>query len=284
MKFRTEIEIPAKQPININHDSNIVMLGSCFTDNVGEMLERDGFKVTHNPMGPLYNPASLSRTISLALNTERAITLKQDSVGLWHCLDFATQYTARDKDELLKIVNSDLDNLADKIRTCSTLIITLGTAFIFSLKDSTVVGNCHKFPPSEFSRIRLTVDEVAKYLNEINAAIPEGINLIFTVSPIRHTADTLHGNQLSKATLQLGIAALPDSRILYFPAYEIMLDDLRDYRFYADDLKHPSSMAIEYIYEKFQQYYMTTKTIGQALLNRKESKRSSHRQILNYQQ
>lgn len=280
MKFRTEIEIPAKQHLDITHNSSIVMLGSCFTDNVGEMLEKDGFKVIHNPMGPLYNPASLARAISLALSAERELTLKEDNNGLWHCLDFATRYTCEDKDNLIAKVNSDLDLLANYIKSCTTLIITLGTAFVFQLQDNTVVGNCHKFPSSDFSRVCLTVGEVSGYISDIVSMITKSVNLIFTVSPIRHTADTLHGNQLSKATLQLGIAPHISHQIHYFPAYEIMLDDLRDYRFYADDLKHPSQMAVEYIYEKFQQYYMTTKTIGRGLVCRKENKRTSHRKIL----
>ncbi len=281
MKFRTEIEIPAKHPLDINHDSSIVMLGSCFTDNIGEMLERDGFHVNHNPMGPLYNSASIAQAVSLALSTERVLNLKEDNSGNWHCLDFASRYTARHKSELLNKVNADLDLLAQNIRTCSTLIITLGTAYVFKLEDKTIVGNCHKFPSSDFSRVRLSVDEVASHLAKILSMIPENTDAIFTVSPIRHTADTLHGNQISKATLQLGIASLPENRYLYFPAYEIMIDDLRDYRFYTDDLKHPSTMAIEYIYDTFQKYYMSAKTINQALISRKESKRTSHRQILN---
>lgn len=281
MKFRTEIEIPAKQPINIEHDSGIVMLGSCFTDNIGEMLEKDGFDVVHNPMGTLYNPASLAQALSLAMNSgSRHLTIKQDTLGIWHCLDFATKYTHIDKDILIKKVNADLDLMANKIKTCATVIITLGTAYVFKLANDIIVGNCHKFPASEFTRVKLSVAEIEQYLHKIISLIPTDKNIIFTVSPIRHTADTLHGNQISKATLQLSIDGLLDHpRILYFPSYEIMLDDLRDYRFYADDLKHPSTMAVEYIYEIFCKYYMTDKTINKAMTCRKESKRAAHRPI-----
>lgn len=289
MKFRTEIEIPAHQPINIEHGSGIVMLGSCFTDNIGEQLEKDGFDVTHNPMGTLYNPASISQAISLAMNTDkRELKIRQDAAGLWHCLDFATKYTDSDKNALMTKVNADLDSMAEKIRACHTLIITLGTAYVFKITDDTfgndmIVGNCHKFPASDFKRVLLSVNEVEAYLSELISLIPMDKNIIFTVSPIRHTADTLHGNQLSKATLQLGIDNLRTHRdIIYFPSYEILLDDLRDYRFYADDLKHPSSMAVEYIYEKFKSYYMTGKTIEKALACRKESKRMAHNPILRY--
>ena len=281
MKFRTEIEIPKERPINIEHGAGIVMLGSCFTDNIGELLEKDGFDVTHNPMGTLYNPASLAHAISLAMNAgERRLTLKQDTHGMWHCLDFATKYTSPDKDALLVKVNADLDFLVDKIRACTTLIITLGTAYVFKVTDGAIVGNCHKFPASDFTRARLSVAEVEQYLHKIVSLIPSDKSIIFTVSPIRHTADTLHGNQLSKATLQLSIdGVLRHPQILYFPSYEIMLDDLRDYRYYADDLKHPSSMAVEYIYEIFGHYYMTNKTIDKAMTCRKESKRAAHRPI-----
>lgn len=282
MIFRTEIDLPAERPAEIKHGEGIVMLGSCFTDSVGSMLVSDGFTVTHNPLGPLYNPCSIANAVRLALCAagERDYTLLRDTDGLWHCLDFASRYTRRSKESLVAVLDEALDHLRDDLQGCQTAIITLGTAYVFALADGDgVVGNCHKFPPQNFSRERLTVEAAAKSIERLKSMLPDK-HIILTVSPIRHTADGLHGNNLSKSILQLAADSILDERTHYFPAYEIMLDDLRDYRFYAADMKHPSDTAVEYIYETFCKYYMTTATAQHARLCRKQRLREAHRPII----
>ncbi len=287
MKFRTEIEPMRLREPSIGPDDGIVMLGSCFTDEVGERLAFDGFRVTHNPMGPLYNPMSILHWLDRASMrqpyTQADLTLGPD--GLWHCLDFATRYTDADPDALLHRLNADIEALADKLAEAKTVIITLGSAFVYTLQSTgRTVGNCHKFPASCFSRERLHPNICALALCGMLQRIPlTATNIIFTVSPVRHTADGLHGNQLSKATLLLALdeaMRTGDQRVTYFPAYEILNDDLRDYRFYAADLKHPSPMAVEYIYDHFSARYFTPATRAIALQRRQQSKRDAHRPIL----
>ncbi len=293
MKFRTEIEIP-KSPWQITHGDRIVMLGSCFTDNIGERLEREGFQVTHNPMGPLYNPKSIENVIVRAKlhQTYETNDLIKDPAGIWHCLDFATRYSSADPDELLDNLNADIADLGEKLSQATVTIFTLGTAWYYSYRDgenSRVVGNCHKLPPSCFDRDCLTVSNASCALCNMALGTSENSRILFTVSPIRHVADGLHENQLSKATLLLAINQAVNDTILsnyveevnYFPAYEIMIDDLRDYRFYAADMKHPSDVAIDYIYEKFADTYFSAATKEEARKRLALWKRANHRQITN---
>ncbi len=163
-----------------------------------------------------------------------------------------------------------------------TLIVTFGSSYVFE-RQGTVVGNCHKFPATEFRRRRLSVKEIVDTWATIIGSLPDNIDIIFTVSPIRHLADGLHGNEVSKATLLLALEELYPHyplRAGYFPSYEIMLDDLRDYRFYAADMKHPSEVAVDYIYDIFTNTYVIEKDRAAALENRRRYRASQHHQIL----
>lgn len=280
MKFRTEIEVPRHPVYEIDHDSKLLMLGSCFTDNIGQQLSIDGFDVAFNPMGPLYNPFSILNAITLAKSLDSCSPLYAFHDSTWHCLDFASRYSAQDLDDLKQTVNSELEMLSRRINESDTIIITIGTSYVFSMDDH-VVGNCHKLPSSKFIRRKLTVDECYSAITQIKSML-SGKTVVFTISPIRHVADTLHGNQVSKATLlaALHCAMEDDPDILYFPSYEIMLDDLRDYRFYQADLKHPSETAIQYIYEVFAGFYFDSRTIEKARVCRRQSKRLAHIPII----
>lgn len=281
MKFRTEIE-PIRSTYRIAHgDGGVLLLGSCFSDNVGERLEADGFEVCHNPMGPLYNPASLCCFISRLLDgyvyTEADLT--PDTEGRFHTLDFPLRYSAPKAAPLLDRINSECRATAVKLSEAATVVVTFGTAWCFDLPDGRTVGNCHKLPASVFSRRRMTADEIVRLWQPLASRLRAmGKHLIATVSPIRHLADGLHGNQLSKATLLLALDALPE--IEYFPAYEILVDDLRDYRFYADDLKHPSAMAVDYIYNIFSQTYFSDATLAEARIRHAARLREAHRPLL----
>lgn len=275
MEFRTPIE-PIRGAKPIDHDDHIVMLGSCFTTGIGERLDHDGFDVTYNPMGALYNPATIANAVTRAMNGK--LYTPDELVcynGQYHCLDFPTKYTSADADSLLEHVNSDLLALGQKLREASVWIITFGTARVYEFTDGgQIVGNCHKLPGTMFTRRLMSVDEIAATWQPIVA----GRRVIFTVSPIRHVADTLHGNQLSKSTLLLAVDRLDSAE--YFPSYEIILDDLRDYRFYAADMKHPSDVAVDYVYERFGETYFSAGTKIKAMEKHKEYLRSAHRPIL----
>lgn len=301
IQFRTVLKAE-KSDLEINHDSGILMLGSCFTDNVGAMLEHDGFKVTHNPMGPLYNPGSILfalNRISQGRGFDAGdIVENPQQKGLWHCLAFASRYQDTDKERLLDKVNADFDKLAAAFASAKVLIITLGTSIVYKYMGAdgmtadsvfgngggTIVGNCHKFPAMCFSREMLTADQCASCLGAIGRICAEtGKTLILTVSPIRHLADGAQFNTLSKARLIEACHRLvfrrPDATI-YFPAFELMNDDLRDYRFYAEDMVHPSDLAVKYIYKYFAETFFSKVTVEKALACRKEYQRSLHRPII----
>lgn len=322
MKFRTETELPRSTHRIAHGDGGVMLLGSCFSDNIGQRLCDDGFDVCHNPMGPLYNPASLHAFISrlLALlsagpvreqseiapppsgcpvreqseiatppsaspvrERSEAYTLAdltRDTLGRWHALDFPLRYSGDDPHELLHRINTECSAAARSLAGARTIIITFGTAWCFEIvSNGKVAGNCHKLPASEFVRRRMTpADITAMWQPLVHRLRDMGKHVMATVSPIRHLADGLHGNQLSKATLLLAVDALEG--VEYFPAYEAVVDDLRDYRFYADDLKHPSAMAVEYIYNIFSQTYFSKETLEEARRRHAARLREAHRPLL----
>ena len=283
LKFRTEIEPQEFRPW-IEPATAITLLGSCFADSVGAALARDGFDTMANPMGPLYNPFSLFRCLTDAL-TGREYGAGDFTPGPMghHCLDYASRYCGQDAEALAARLNAGLAALrAHLTRGGSKLLcLTLGTSYVFYLDGGVAVGNCHKFPASRFERRRLSLGEIAEGWKRLRPLLPEDLNIILTVSPIRHLADGLHGNNLSKATLQLAAEEIcADGRAVYFPAFEILNDDLRDYRFYADDLKHPSDMAVEYIYDIFGRSFITDAARAAAAEGRRASAAAAHRPII----
>ena len=278
MRFRTEIERPRAR-FEIDHQRPVLLIGSCFTDEIGARLDDDGFTTVHNPLGPLYNPCSIARCLELAATGISESDLTAGPRG-WHCLDFASKYSG-EKDHVVTAVNQGLASIKNMLEQKPVVIITLGSAFVFRhLESQRIVGNCHKFPADCFGRELLTVEQASKALKKaIELLHAYGCcDIIFTVSPIRHLADGLHGNTVSKSTLQLAVDALEG--VDYFPSYEIVLDDLRDYRFYAADMKHPSEVAVDYIYEIFSDTYFSKTTRAKALECRRASLASKHRSIL----
>lgn len=276
IKFRTEIE-PLRNCRPIAHDEPLLLLGSCFTDEIGSHLVTDGFNAVANPMGSLYNPASISRVINRALSN-RPYTLNDltEHEGIFHCLDFPSRYQSKDADKLLETVNDEFTLLSAAINHATTWIITFGTSRVFTINNGNIVGNCHKLPTSKFTERYLSISEIV----ELWSPLLQNRRIIFTVSPIRHLNDGLHFNQLSKSRLLLAVEQLCNLGTEYFPAYEIMLDDLRDYRFYDSDLKHPSPVAIDYIYDIFGKSYFTETTRILAAESRRESVRAAHRPII----
>lgn len=274
MKFRTEIE-RLSGAFEISHSDRIVMLGSCFADNIGQLLKRDGFNVVHNPLGPLFNPESVGKVLSRG---KRPYT-KNDFYthgSIWHCMDFANRYQASDPERLAEKVNDDYLPLANALDNATKIIITLGTNKVYRLDGSTV-GNCHKLPGYLLEEHHLSIEEV-----EALGKILKDKQVILTLSPVRYPGEGLAKGFLAKATLRVAIdnicRALENCQ--YFPAFEIVNDDLRDYRFYTSDLRHPSEMAVEYIYEHFADTYFSENTKSLAAENRKQFLRESHRPII----
>lgn len=284
MRFRTEIE-PVRTQLRITLDTPLLMLGSCFTDEVGARLEMDGFDVLHNPFGALYNPLSVENCLRRAIKGPQysMADLTQGPRG-FHCLDYASRFSGDDAGSIIESIECWRAAVASMLVKKPVVIITLGSAFVFERNDTgTIAGNCHKFPNDYFSRRKLSPEEAEASLSRIAGMLGPCVSaLIFTVSPIRHLADGLHGNNLSKATLLLATDNVADKFpfVLYFPAYEALVDDLRDYRFYAADMKHPSETAVDYIYDIFSDTFFDPDTKRKALECRRSFRASCHRQIL----
>lgn len=288
MKFVTEVrDLPHREGL-INHRQPIVMLGSCFTDNIGQQLRRRLFDVEINPFGTLYNPDSIleavRRIVCRKYITEDDIF---ESDGVFHSWAHHSSFSARTAAELLEKANRRIDIAHEKLSNASALIVTLGTAYAYRLlTDDRTVANCHKQPAAMFSRYLCRHSNI-KLMRDTICHINRNIHVIATVSPIRHLAEGAHDNALSKAHLLTAIDAdlhcndtfgVRDAT--YFPAFEIMLDELRDYRFYASDLVHPSQQAIDYIYEKFEQSFCDFDTIRLSEQILRLATRVNHRPIV----
>jgi len=269
----------ASQGLAIDFGTPLLALGSCFADEMGSRLQRDGFDILCNPFGTLYNPLSIAEDLRLALSGD---ALPDDRLvphdGLWHSWMHHSRFSSPDRDECLARCNEAIRAAHRQLGRKPLLLITFGTAWVFR-HEGRVVANCHKVPPQQFERRRLSVDEIVEVWQPLtDSLLGDGIQTLFTVSPVRHLADTAHGNQLSKATLLLAVDRLAAP---YFDSYEILLDELRDYRFYGRDMCHPSDIAADIVYERFLDTYTTPATRQQALLNRKESLRAGHRPNIN---
>ena len=267
MNFRTKVNIPASD-LKITYEDSIMTLGSCFTENIGRKLQQVYFETVINPFGVLYNPVSISNSIRLLLNNK---LFKESDLfenrGLWQSFSHSSLFSAITPDQCLRNINESYQKAIDMLQKTDYLLITFGTAWVYEdQKSGRVVSNCHKLPAANFSRRRLTVDEIvseySKLINELTDKLPD-LKLIFSVSPIRHWKDGVHENNLSKSILLLAIEALQNqfANVDYFPAYEIQLDELRDYRFYTADMLHPSEMAIDYIWAKFCETYFSESTL-----------------------
>ena len=286
MQFRTTIEI---KPFDrrIDHSQPILSLGSCFASNVAERLSRAKFCVTSSPTGILFNPESIAATLdrfdAVARGDNGALPAAEDLAygnERWFSYDFHSDFSATDATDALAAMQEAVRHGAQALKDAQVVIITFGTAFVFRHKQSgDVVANCHKQPQALFQREMMSAEQIAaRYISLMQGPLA-GKQVIFTVSPVRHLADGLEQNSLSKATLRVAVDLIQKAcpNAYYFPSYEIVMDELRDYRFYADDMTHPSRMAIDYIWERFGEVAFSDKT--KALNERIERivKASEHR-------
>jgi hypothetical protein len=262
MNFRTQIPIP-NHPNPIDYNSKIVSFGSCFAENMGDRFQYFKFQSTTNPFGIIFNPVSIERIIDRVVNdtlfTDEDIFFHNER---WHCFEVHSDLSCASQEELLGNLNQILRETKKQLLEGTHIIITYGTSWVYrNIEKNTIVANCHKVPQKQFTKELLTVATIQGSIENtmhLIQSINPNCNFIFTVSPVRHLKDGFVENQWSKANL---ITAIHDKLSIehlklnteYFPSYEIMMDELRDYRFYAEDMLHPSSMAVDYIWERFKE-------------------------------
>ena len=293
MKLQTPVaDSPCK--VGISYKDRILMLGSCFSDNIGKQLADFGFDVCVNPFGTLYNPESILSAVRRLLSRERFTAEDCEEIGagdLRTCsFSHHTSHARATREEFLSDANLSLEKAADFFKDCNRIIITLGTSWCYRhIGTDRIVSNCLKHPAAEFAREFLPSDQTSALLEDIiktcqeSAASKPGFaekEFIFTVSPIRHFKDGAHGNQLSKAALLLGVDSTirnHSDKADYFPAYEIVMDELRDYRFYAEDMCHPTLQTANYIRERFLNWALPANEHQKLEENIRSFKHSCHR-------
>jgi len=264
MIFNTVVPIP-KSDFPIGYHSKILSLGSCFAVNMAAQLDYFKFQNTANPFGILFHPLAIERLIEHAVSEK---TITQNDVfyhnALWHSFDAHSDCSRFESDELVCNLNAILKTARLQIATSTHVIITLGTAWVYRhIESDVVVANCHKVPQKQFKKELLSIDDISQSIEKIAALIGQvnkTAHLIFTVSPVRHLKDGFVENQRSKSHLIAAIHQTIEKQPAvrhYFPSYEIMMDELRDYRFYAPDMIHPSPTAITYIWERFKDTWIT---------------------------
>ncbi len=275
MKLQTEIPLKPEEN-QIDYASKILLLGSCFSENIGGKFDYFKFQNLQNPFGVIFNPVSIEKLIVRAVEN-RAFSEEDifQHKGIWKCFEVHSELSSLDKNEFLNNLNSALQNLREALFSSTHIIFTFGTAWVYRtinastpLSTGKIVANCHKLPQQNFAKELLSMEEISKSLQtifyKISTVNPAAV-LINTVSPVRHIKDGFSENSLSKAHLISAIhqsLSLPmqSKRHYYFPSFEIMMDELRDYRFYAEDMLHPNKTAIEIIWQKFSKVWISSET------------------------
>jgi len=265
--FRTEIN-PEISTFKINLHNPILSLGSCFAQAMGGRMADNKFNIVNNPFGVIFNPLSLQKLLGYTINKQYpdADTYVKN-LGVYYNYHFHSCFSAVDQKDLQHKVETGITDLHTYLSTCQWLILSWGTAFVYERKENNdLVANCHKVPAKEFSKRLLSRKEIIdsfEKLNNILLDLNPDIRIILTVSPVRHIRDTMAANSLSKATLRLTTDILQKDfpHVSYFPSYELMLDDLRDYRFYKEDLLHPNLQAEDYIWQKFANAYFDQESL-----------------------
>jgi GSCFA family len=261
MNFHLEFS-PKPFAQKIRHHHSLLLTGSCFTENIGAKLKQFKFSVLENPNGILFNPVSIARSVQSYIQnrqyTEADLFYQNES---WNSWQHHTRFSHPDKAVCLQRINQSQDQAHQFLKTANWLLITVGSAFVYELPgsfpgESGVVANCHKVPTDKFTKRLLSIEEIKKELQDMLVSlysVNPGINVIFTISPVRHLRDGFVENNRSKSALIQAIHQMTDQdeRLFYFPAYELVIDDLRDYRFYAEDMVHPNYAATNYVWEKF---------------------------------
>lgn len=268
MKFRTELHV-GKAPFELSHKSMIAMQGSCFAENLGQKHMRYGFKTNINSHGILFNPLSICRAISDVLEQKQYTEKDLIEVnGKWVSLQHHGRFSHTNAQQSLDEINASIKHAHELLLNAEVIVITLGSAWAWQYKaNGQVVANCHKLPQAEFQKVLIQADQIIEYLEktvkQLQAFNPK-LNIVFTVSPVRYLRDGLVQNNLSKAQLLTAVHHISNSKAncSYFPAYELVIDDLRDYRYFKEDMLHPSQQAIDYVWEKWQQWCFSEGTLA----------------------
>lgn len=297
MNLQTHIPFSKETRNPIDYNSKVFLLGSCFSESIGDKFSHFKFQSSQNPFGILFHPKAIETIVTNAINekeyTEEDIFFLNER---WHCFEAHSQLSNASKEELLDNLNEAIKSTHKQLHESTHIIITLGTAWAYRFIESdTIVANCHKVPQKKFLKELLSVDEITESLEAIVSLIRDinpTVHFIFTVSPVRHLKDGFVQNQQSKAHLIAAIHQVVEPRksLFYFPSYEIVMDELRDYRFYAEDMIHPNQTAIAYIWEKFSSTWISESSAStmnkvdsiQRRLNHKSfnSKSSAHQKFL----
>lgn len=256
MNFHLELT-PKTFDIKIKHQHNLLLTGSCFTEQIGTKLTNHKFSVLDNPNGILFNPVSITKSIKSYIDNKQyseADLFYQNEC--WNSWEHHSRFSNPDKEKCLAKINESQTEAYEFLKNADWLLITLGSAFVYQLTNNNVVANCHKVPTDKFTKRLLSIEETSYALQKmIDKAIAfnPGLNIIFTISPVRHLRDGFIENNRSKATLIHAVHQLVEKNeaCYYFPAYELIIDDLRDYRFFAEDMVHPNYAATNYVWEKF---------------------------------
>lgn len=254
--FRTPVDIPVP-PVHTGYSTPCLFMGSCFSDEIGRRMERDKFPVLLNPFGTLFNPASISDNLHMLLEGSFPETLLQEYGDQWFSFSHSTAFARNSRNDCLAVLSRSVTEAAAFLRQCRYLVVTFGTAWTWKLRDNGMrVANCHKLPASHFDRELLSPEAITALWNPLLQKLREinpALQLIFTVSPVRHWKDGAVDNQLSKSVLHVAIHTLISQHegLYYFPSYEIFMDELRDYRFYAADMLHPSEQGSDYVWKRF---------------------------------
>lgn len=264
--FRTQVDCtPVTEDLRLRVDARVMFMGSCFAGNVGQRMEEACFNVLVNPHGVLFNPFSVATALEAFLeNRQVGVGDLVERDGLWHSFQHHGRFSGPDAGEVVQAINTAGLKGHSFLKEVSCLVVTFGTAWVYALgEENQVVANCHKFPARNFQRYRLTTQAIVERWQRLLVALRRvnpDLQVIFTVSPVRHWKDGAHGNQLSKSVLLLAVEELLEQHAgnAYFPAYELMMDELRDYRFYADDMLHPSVQAVDFIWERFARVWLST--------------------------
>lgn len=271
MKLQTQIPLNPEEN-QIDYSSKILLLGSCFSENIGGKIHYFKFQNLQNPFGVIFNPVSIEKLVVRAIDDNR---FSEKDIfqhnGIWKCFDAHSELSSLDKNEYLENLNSALKDLKEALFISTHIIFTYGTSWIYRhIEKDEIVANCHKLPQSNFTKELLSIEEISESLKNIFekiTAINPKVSIITTVSPVRHIKDGFVENSLSKAHLISAIywflnlkSSIVNRQSTYFPSYEIMMDELRDYRFYSEDMLHPNKTAVEIIWQKFAKVWISSET------------------------
>jgi len=266
MNYRT-IVVPKDFDFEISHQSNLLLLGSCFSDNIGSKLVVNKFNTLINPFGILFNPISIVNTLNDIID-EKDVGLRDLHFenGLYHSFAHHSSFSGPNKDEVVNLINQTRAEATQFLIKTDVIIFTVGSSWAYRYNDTgEFVANCHKVPNKEFTKELLEVDFIVEKLQGVIDklhAINSNLKVIFTISPVRHWKDGAEENTLSKSILNVAIHELARSKaVYYFPAYEMVIDDLRDYRFYEEDMLHPNNVAVDYVWNGFGNAFFSSETL-----------------------